>query len=139
MIPAITYHRARQDHWRKAMNRVLVVCAMLVAGITWGGCSSGGGGTDPRTGDIPGGDTTCTPSCIGKQCGDDGCGGSCGQCPAGQDCQSGVCYQGPSCTDFVKNQDESDVDSSAGSPWPMFGHDATLSGQYTDLDDNPPR
>jgi hypothetical protein len=25
-----------------------------------------------------------------------------------------------------------DVTSPAGSPWPMFGHDATRSGQYTD-------
>jgi len=26
------------------------------------------------------GETTCTPSCSGKQCGDDSCGGSCGTC-----------------------------------------------------------
>ncbi|MFH1917825.1 MAG: hypothetical protein ABIJ14_01805 [Nanoarchaeota archaeon] len=32
----------------------------------------------------------CTPSCFGKQCGDDGCGNSCGEC--GEDvCESGSC------------------------------------------------
>jgi len=34
---------------------------------------------------------SCTPSCTGLQCGDDGCGGSCGQCQAGQFCQNGGC------------------------------------------------
>jgi hypothetical protein len=34
---------------------------------------------------------TCTPSCDGKQCGDDGCGGSCGSCGAGLTCMSGIC------------------------------------------------
>ena len=33
----------------------------------------------------------CTPSCAGKQCGDDGCGGSCGSCGAGQTCIRGTC------------------------------------------------
>ena len=35
--------------------------------------------------------STCTPSCIGKTCGDDGCGGSCGICVAGTNCQNGAC------------------------------------------------
>jgi hypothetical protein len=35
---------------------------------------------------------TCTPNCVGKQCGDDGCGGSCGQCGPNEVCTSdGVC------------------------------------------------
>ena len=29
---------------------------------------------------------SCTPSCSGKQCGDDGCGGSCGTCSTGNSC-----------------------------------------------------
>ena len=34
----------------------------------------------------------CTPSCSGKQCGNDGCGGSCGTCGSGQSCNtSGQC------------------------------------------------
>ena len=33
---------------------------------------------------------SCTPSCGGKACGDDGCGGSCGPCFRGS-CQGGVC------------------------------------------------
>ncbi|MBM4353912.1 MAG: hypothetical protein FJ109_08965 [Deltaproteobacteria bacterium] len=28
----------------------------------------------------------CTPSCVGKECGDDGCGGTCGTCPEGKAC-----------------------------------------------------
>lgn len=35
---------------------------------------------------------TCTPSCAGKVCGDDGCGGSCGTCPNG-----GVCHKTGQC------------------------------------------
>ncbi len=34
---------------------------------------------------------SCTPSCGGNQCGDDGCGGSCGSCSSGQTCMSGMC------------------------------------------------
>jgi hypothetical protein len=43
----------------------------------------------------------CTPSCAGKQCGDDGCAGSCGTCPPESTCVNGflttnVC-QGGTC------------------------------------------
>jgi hypothetical protein len=41
--------------------------------------------------------TTCTPSCSGKACGDDGCGGSCGTCPGTQSCVSGQCQCVPTC------------------------------------------
>ncbi|MFH1503532.1 MAG: hypothetical protein ABIE36_02655 [Candidatus Diapherotrites archaeon] len=35
---------------------------------------------------------TCVPSCVDKQCGDDGCGGSCGTCSSGYTCDlSGKC------------------------------------------------
>ncbi len=34
---------------------------------------------------------SCTPSCGGKQCGDDGCGGVCGNCGSGMQCQGGQC------------------------------------------------
>jgi hypothetical protein len=33
--------------------------------------------------------TSCTPSCMGKQCGSDGCHGSCGSCGAPQTCGGG--------------------------------------------------
>ena len=39
----------------------------------------------------------CTPSCSGKQCGDDGCGGSCGTCAAGTSCVAGQCTAGGGC------------------------------------------
>jgi len=35
--------------------------------------------------------TTCTPSCSGKVCGDNGCGGSCESCLSGYSCESGLC------------------------------------------------
>ena len=34
---------------------------------------------------------TCTPECVGKNCGGDGCGGTCGLCPEDQTCQNGTC------------------------------------------------
>ena len=51
----------------------------------------------------------CQPSCVGRNCGDDGCGGDCGRCPTGQGCltdqhlciidNSGVCDgRRPTCT-----------------------------------------
>jgi hypothetical protein len=43
---------------------------------------------------------SCTPSCSGKSCGDDGCGGSCGSCSNSQTCVSGSCQATctPSCS-----------------------------------------
>jgi hypothetical protein len=44
---------------------------------------------------------TCTPSCSGKECGDDGCGGTCASCPGGYGCQGYTCVQTtcvPSCS-----------------------------------------
>jgi hypothetical protein len=37
---------------------------------------------------------TCTSSCAGKVCGDDGCGGSCGACGNGEFCAQGQCVIG---------------------------------------------
>jgi hypothetical protein len=45
----------------------------------------GNGATSPPPG------ATCTPSCAGKACGDDGCGGSCDTCGADETCLSGTC------------------------------------------------
>ena len=39
--------------------------------------------------------STCTPACVGKACGDDGCGGSCGACDGA--CVNGVCYASDGC------------------------------------------
>ena len=36
----------------------------------------------------------CTPSCDGKQCGDDGCGNTCGTCPSDKFCSLGECVLG---------------------------------------------
>jgi hypothetical protein len=34
---------------------------------------------------------SCIPSCLNKQCGDDGCGGSCGTCDSGNVCNTNQC------------------------------------------------
>lgn len=41
---------------------------------------------------------TCTASCVGKSCGDDGCGGSCGSCASGTTCSSAGTCTGSSST-----------------------------------------
>jgi len=44
---------------------------------------------------IAGVDSGCTPSCEGRQCGNDGCGGSCGTCAYGYGCtDAGKCVAG---------------------------------------------
>jgi cysteine-rich repeat protein len=43
------------------------------------------------------GETTCTPDCADKTCGDDGCGGDCGECDAGSVCLDGLCACGVDC------------------------------------------
>ncbi len=40
---------------------------------------------------------SCTPSCTGRACGDDGCGGTCGTCADGT-CSDGVCVAAPTCS-----------------------------------------
>jgi hypothetical protein len=62
-------------------------------------CNAGAGWDGPTGIGSPngaqlGGGTTCTPSCNGKTCGDDGCGGSCGSCDTGETCSGGVCTGG---------------------------------------------
>ncbi len=48
------------------------------------GCLPDHSGCDP--------DCSCTPDCLGKECGDDGCGGTCPPgCPAGEHCNLGIC------------------------------------------------
>lgn len=47
----------------------------------------------------------CTPSCIGKTCGDDGCGGSCGSCSTGYTCTNNQCVQVSTCPSAICNDD----------------------------------
>jgi hypothetical protein len=68
--------------------------AMCNAGAGWDGPT----GLGTPNGAVLGGATTCTPSCTGKTCGDDGCGGSCGTCGSGQTCSpGGTCTTGGTC------------------------------------------
>jgi outer membrane protein assembly factor BamB len=64
------------------------------------------------------------PSCVGKDCGDDGCGGSCGTCNVGFTCQDFVCKAvplGPPCGDTTGLQ--------SGAPWPMTRGCPTHTGR----------
>lgn len=62
-------------------------CTLLGAGATCVQCTTsaqcGAGASCSATGQCV---SSCTPSCVGKACGDDGCGGSCGTCSAGEMC-----------------------------------------------------
>ncbi|HEX2692389.1 MAG TPA: S53 family peptidase [Kofleriaceae bacterium] len=70
--------------------------ALCNAGAGWDGPT--GIGT-PNGASLGGGGGTCTPSCNGKTCGDDGCGGTCGTCGSGQTCSpGGTCTGGGSCS-----------------------------------------
>lgn len=69
--------------------------------------------TDSETGDTgttptPSPDPSCTPSCGGKECGDDGCGGSCGDCPASHTCNisTNLCMCTPSCAGKLCTDDD---------------------------------
>jgi len=43
--------------------------------------------------------STCTPSCAGRACGDDGCGGTCGTCAGTENCTAaGACVPGGTCS-----------------------------------------
>jgi hypothetical protein len=57
--------------------------------LTCGGCAApdtcGGGGVAKQCG--------CTPTCDGKQCGDDGCGGDCGACGTSESGQQTSCEE----------------------------------------------
>ncbi|MEZ4264938.1 MAG: Ig-like domain-containing protein [Myxococcota bacterium] len=49
--------------------------------------------------EAPGECGSCTPDCLGKDCGDDGCGGSCGGCGAAETCSlDGLCECVPQCS-----------------------------------------
>ena len=61
------------------------------AGAGWDGPTGIG---SPNGAALGGGGGSCTPSCSGKMCGDDGCGGSCGSCASGESCSAGVCVSG---------------------------------------------
>jgi len=64
----------------------------------------GGGGSSSSTG-------TCTPSCAGKECGDNGCSGSCGSCNQTSTCSNNTCIKLPDC---IKNSDCSHLDGICG-------------------------
>lgn len=49
---------------------------------------------DYSSGECP----SCTPSCSGKSCGDNGCGGSCGTCSTGYTCSNYQCVSSGGCT-----------------------------------------
>ena len=71
------------------MKEYTIGMTILVAALSlalMGGCSSGDGESGDASSQVDlltedGGDEiACAPSCVGKECGDDGCGGDCGTC-----------------------------------------------------------
>jgi len=61
---------------------------------------------------------SCTPNCVGKQCGGDGCGGSClPGCSEGYYCDSGACKQGKVYYCDPVNGNTATGDGSAQKPW----------------------
>jgi hypothetical protein len=74
--------------WRKSFSFFVAVSCLAAcsASNTWapGDPNAGVLPTDPKSPGSP----TCTPSCSGKECGDDGCGGDCGSCSAKQSCSA---------------------------------------------------
>ncbi len=57
---------------------------------------------------------SCTPSCAGKACGDDGCGGSCGGCAGGTTCQAGQCVADPVGPDATTGDEDAEVGDDVG-------------------------
>jgi len=48
---------------------------------------------------------SCTPSCGGKECGNDGCGGECGRCDDGESCTDSPCVpRGGGCDDGTESE-----------------------------------
>jgi hypothetical protein len=87
--PPEAFSRPPRDHHSPTMraNRFLPLLWLV---------STLGCGTTKHEGNNDGGSHDgCTPTCDGRQCGDDGCGGTCGTCEAPQTCggtgQTGVC------------------------------------------------
>jgi len=82
--------------------RFLLVLGVILFG-TLTACGGGGGGNATDDATAPQADTAspqadtaippnCTPSCLGKQCGDDGCGALCPNlCTDSQTCENGTC------------------------------------------------
>jgi hypothetical protein len=72
---------------------MLVLAVTLSLGVSACG-DSGGDGVGPGDGGV------CTPSCVDKQCGDDGCGDQCGVCDDGSVCDgSSSCVAEADCQD----------------------------------------
>ena len=80
----------------------------------------------------------CTPSCDGKECGDDGCGGACGPCDIGMLCEVTTCVapveictaaQAVSCDDVVAGDTTggSMVFDAACGNWPTTGPEVVYS------------
>lgn len=64
-----------------SLPRPLLDIPLFLVAIVGAACATGGpesGGTPP----VVDAAVTCTPSCVGRECGPNGCGGECGKCVA---------------------------------------------------------
>jgi hypothetical protein len=78
---------------------------------------------------VPGTCPTCTPTCAGKECGDDGCEGTCGTCPAGESCDNGVCDGTcqPDCADKECGPDGCDGECGMCAPGQFCSHGTCMT------------
>ncbi len=108
-----------------AMLRFLLPLAIIAAAA---GCDRGmGRPTPPRW---------CTPTCEGRECGEDGCGGICGTCQGAQSCSvfTGECLAGGAGTVFgylnlevrLGGVEDGDVYLDPPLSLPAFGANATV-------------
>jgi len=75
--------------------------------------------------------SSCTPSCAGKQCGDNGCGGSCGNCLSTEICSKSKCII-PQCSDKKDNDADGFIDDKDNGCW----KDISDSSTYDAKDNN---
>ena len=126
---------------------VLLTLVLVAAGLVLTGCDDdgGNGGGDCSNADcaascrssgFPEGghcegtrcqcdDGGCTPSCSGRECGNDGCGGNCGTCSGGETCSDGRCTGGSTgCSRHTECSDRQIC--VAGDCVAAYGHDYQL-------------
>jgi hypothetical protein len=77
--------------WRKSFSFLVLAVTFVLACSSSTTTRQGFDGTGDQTNvdaNQPPEDVACTPSCSGKECGDDGCGGTCGSCTGKLKCSA---------------------------------------------------
>ena len=110
-----------------ALSECTDTCAGLgwtcgtVCGEACGVCNEGDACQD--------GTCSCTASCVGVECGDDGCGGTCGMCTDGTVCDAGACVDGTTTCVAECNGKECGPDGCGGTCGGCPPSEECISGQ----------